>query len=36
MLKGLVGSQDLIYYCLLIVCFLVLSIARLDNERLHA
>ncbi|HIQ07408.1 MAG TPA: ABC transporter permease, partial [Thiotrichaceae bacterium] len=33
-LKGLFDSSDLIYYVLFIVGFLVLTIRKLDNERL--
>ncbi|MCK5726587.1 MAG: ABC transporter permease subunit [Thiotrichaceae bacterium] len=33
-LKGIFDSADLIYYCLFIIGFLVLTIRKLDNERL--
>ena len=36
LLKGLVGSQDLIYFLLFITTFLVLSVNRLDNDRLQS
>ncbi len=35
LLKGLVSSTDIAYYLLLIATFLVLSIHRLDNDRLQ-
>lgn len=35
MLKGLISSGDLIYFALIILTFLVLTIHRLDNDRLQ-
>lgn len=34
--QGLFSSEDVVYYLLFIVAFLVLSIRKLDAERLHA
>lgn len=36
LLRGLVRSQDLVYFALLIASFLILSIRRLDAERVQA
>ncbi len=35
LLKGLISTTDLIYFVLLILTFLVLSVHRLDNDRLQ-
>jgi ABC-2 type transport system permease protein len=35
MLKGLISSVDIVYYLLFIITFLVLSVRRLDAERLQ-
>lgn len=35
LLRGLVGTTDLIYFLLFIAVFLILSIRRLDNDRLQ-
>jgi ABC-2 type transport system permease protein len=35
LLKGLVNTRDVIYFLLFIATFLVLSVHRLDNDRLQ-
>ena len=35
LLKGLISTTDLAYFLLFILAFLVLSVHRLDNDRLQ-